>query len=54
MTDHFAGDPRTDRERMPAGDRCIADDPENARRAQRPVRRAERYHLASIEDEAAA
>ena len=38
MTDHFAGDPRTNRERMLAGDLYIADDPENERRARRAVR----------------
>ncbi len=54
MTDHFAGDRRTNRERMLAGDWYIADDPENARRAQRAVRLAERYRIASIEDERAA
>ena len=54
MTDYFAGDPRTNRERMLAGDWYIADDPENGRRAQRAVRLAERYRVASIEDERAA
>jgi maltose O-acetyltransferase len=32
--DHLAGDPRTNRERMLAGDLSVADDPENARPAQ--------------------
>lgn len=54
MTDYFAGDPRTNRERMLAGDWYIADDPENGRRAQRAVQLADAYHRASIEDEAAA
>lgn len=54
MTDHFAGDARTNRERMLAGDWYIADDPENGRRAQRAVQLAERYRVASIEDERAA
>jgi maltose O-acetyltransferase len=54
MTDHFAGDPRTNRQRMLAGDWYIADDPENGRRAQRAVRLAERYRLAALEDETAA
>ena len=54
MSDHFAGDRRTNRERMLAGDWYIADDPENARRAQRAVQLAERYRVASIEDERAA
>ncbi|MCU1473549.1 sugar O-acetyltransferase [Amnibacterium sp.] len=51
MSDPFPGDARTNRERMLAGDWYIADDPENARRAQRAVRLAERYRIASIEDE---
>lgn len=37
MTDYFAGDPRTNRERMLAGDLYIADDPENERLARRGV-----------------
>lgn len=52
--DHFAGDPRTNRERMLAGDLYIADDPENARRAQRAVRLAHAYHQAATIDEAGA
>ncbi len=51
MTEYFADDPRTNRERMLAGDWYVADDPENARRAHRAVRLAERYRQASIEDE---
>ncbi|GGZ92199.1 maltose acetyltransferase domain-containing protein [Streptomyces echinoruber] len=39
----FADDPRTNLERMLAGDPCIADDPELARRRQRAVRLAARY-----------
>ncbi|MDQ1531005.1 MAG: maltose O-acetyltransferase [Microbacteriaceae bacterium] len=54
MTDHFAGDPRTNRDRMLAGDWYIADDPESARRAHRAVRLAEQYRQASLEDEQAA
>lgn len=54
MQDYFADDPRSNRERMLAGDLYIADDPENARRAQRAVRLAHEYHSASIRDEAAA
>lgn len=54
MTDHFAGDPRTNRERMLAGDLYVADDPENERRAQRAVRLADAYHRAAVADEAAA
>jgi len=52
--DHFAGDDRSNRERMLAGDLYIADDPENARLAQRAVRLADAYHRAAVEDEAAA
>ncbi|RIJ57256.1 sugar O-acetyltransferase [Clavibacter phaseoli] len=53
-TDHFAGDDRSNRERMLAGDLYIADDPESARIAQRAVRLADAYHRAAVEDEAAA
>ncbi len=42
--DYFAGDPRTNRERMLAGDYYIADDPVSAERAQRAVRLADRYY----------
>ncbi|ACQ80377.1 putative sugar acetyltransferase [Beutenbergia cavernae DSM 12333] len=52
--DHFAGDSRTNRERMLAGDLYIADDPENARLAQRAMRLADAYHRAAVEDEGAA
>jgi maltose O-acetyltransferase len=53
-TDYFAGDPRTNRERMLAGDLYIADDPESGRRAQRAVRLADAYRRAAVTDEAAA
>lgn len=46
--DYFAGDPRTNRERMLAGDLYIADDPENAARAERAVRLADAYQRASV------
>ena len=52
--DHFAGDGRSNRERMLAGDLYVADDPESARLAQRAVRLADAYHRAAVEDEAAA
>lgn len=39
---------------MLAGDLYVADDPESGRRAQRAVQLAHAYHLASIEDQAAA
>lgn len=55
MEDHFAGDPRSNRERMLAGDLYLGgDDPESARRMQRAVRLADAYRRAAIEDEAAA
>ncbi|MGO4957832.1 sugar O-acetyltransferase [Luteococcus sp. Sow4_B9] len=50
MTDYFAGDPRTNRERMLAGDLYIADDPESGRLAQRAVELQERYLQACVED----
>ncbi|MFF8926920.1 sugar O-acetyltransferase [Streptomyces longwoodensis] len=53
-TDHFAGDPRTNLERMRAGDLYIADDPEIARRQQEAVRLAARYQAAYAEDADAA
>ncbi|MFG3320365.1 sugar O-acetyltransferase [Streptomyces sp. NPDC048171] len=53
-TDHFAGDSRTNLERMQAGDLYIADDPEIARRQQEAVRLAARYQAAYTEDATAA
>lgn len=53
-TDYFAQDPRTQLERMLAGDLYIADDPEIARRQQRAVRLAARYQAAYVEDPDAA
>ncbi|CAL9339626.1 sugar O-acetyltransferase [Streptomyces sp. enrichment culture] len=53
-TDHFAGDSRTNLERMLAGDLYVADDPEISRRQQRAVRLAARYQAAYAEDAAAA
>jgi maltose O-acetyltransferase len=52
--DYFAGDPRTNRERMLDGDLYIADDPESWRRAQRAVQLAHAYHQAALTDERAA
>ncbi|GAA4291658.1 sugar O-acetyltransferase [Streptomyces venetus] len=49
-TDYFANDPRTNLERMLAGDLYIADDPEIARRQQRAMRLAARYLAAYTED----
>ncbi|MFE6360407.1 sugar O-acetyltransferase [Streptomyces sp. NPDC057806] len=53
-TDHFADDPRSNLERMLAGDLYIADDPEIARRQQRATRLAARYQAAYAEDPDAA
>ncbi|MFD9441535.1 sugar O-acetyltransferase [Streptomyces sp. NPDC060006] len=53
-TDHFAQDPRSNLERMMAGDLYIADDPEIARRQQQAVRLAARYQTAYVEDADAA
>lgn len=53
-TEHFAGDPRSNRERMLAGDLYIADDPENERRAQRGMRLADAFERAFLSDEASA
>lgn len=52
--DHFAGDDRSNRERMLAGDLYIADDPESIRLGQRAARLADAYHRAALADEAAA
>ncbi|MER6134167.1 sugar O-acetyltransferase [Streptomyces sp. NPDC001815] len=53
-TDHLAQDPRSNLERMMAGDLYIADDPEIARRQQQAVRLAARYQAAYVEDADAA
>ncbi|MGD6754498.1 sugar O-acetyltransferase [Streptomyces sp. BH105] len=49
-TDHFAPDPRSNLERMLAGDLYIADDPEIAARQQRAIRLAARYEQAFLDD----
>ncbi|MBK7821227.1 MAG: sugar O-acetyltransferase [Tessaracoccus sp.] len=49
MKDYFADDPRTNRERMLAGDLYIADDPESGRIAQRAVRLVDAYHRAEVD-----
>lgn len=51
---YFAGDTRSNRERMLAGDWYIADDPESQRIAKRGERMAVAYHQAWLADEAAA
>ncbi|MFF0139535.1 sugar O-acetyltransferase [Streptomyces sp. NPDC005227] len=48
--DYFADDPRSNLERMLAGDLYIADDPEIAKRQQRAMRLAARYQAAYLED----
>ncbi|MFD7528001.1 sugar O-acetyltransferase [Streptomyces sp. NPDC059849] len=54
QTDYFAQDPRTNLERMVAGDLYIADDPDIADRQQQAVRLAARFHAAYTEDAGAA
>ncbi|MGN7967499.1 sugar O-acetyltransferase [Microbacterium sp. 22179] len=54
MTDYFAGDPRTQRERMLAGDLYIGDDPELAARTARAARLADLYHRQTISGDPAA
>ncbi|WP_265522334.1 sugar O-acetyltransferase [Oerskovia flava] len=49
--DHFAGDDRTNRERMLAGDLYVADDPENERLAKRGMRLVDEYHRAVVADD---
>ncbi|MFD8255109.1 sugar O-acetyltransferase [Streptomyces werraensis] len=49
-TDYFAGDPRTNLERMLAGDLYIADDPEIDRRLERAMRLAARYQATYLEE----
>ncbi|MER5252185.1 sugar O-acetyltransferase [Streptomyces sp. NPDC002855] len=49
-TDCFADDPRSNLERMLAGDLYIADDPEIARRQQRAMRLAARYQAVFLDD----
>ncbi len=47
-TDYFAGDPRTNRERMLAGELYIADDPESERLHRRGMQLADAYHRAEM------
>ncbi len=49
--DYFAGDFRTNRERMLAGDLYIADDPDNARIARRAAQLTDLYHRTWLADE---
>ena len=48
MTDYCADDPRTNRERMLAGDLYIAEDPENERVAKRALKLADAYYRAVV------
>ncbi|HWG24207.1 sugar O-acetyltransferase [Actinospica sp.] len=50
MTDYFAGDGRTNRERMLAGDWYVSDDPESWEQFKRAVRLQTRYAAAYTED----
>jgi maltose O-acetyltransferase len=54
MTDPFAGDPRTNRERMLAGDLYIADDPELEASMTRASRLADEYNALAPRDREAA
>ncbi|MCW1249883.1 sugar O-acetyltransferase [Acaricomes phytoseiuli] len=55
MKDYFAGDPRSHRQRMLAGDLYIGgQDPESIRIAQRAAQLADAYHRAAVADEEAA
>ncbi|MFJ7997017.1 sugar O-acetyltransferase [Streptomyces sp. NPDC096310] len=49
-TDYFADDPRTNLERMQAGDLYIADDPEIAGRLRRAIRLTARYQAVFLEE----
>ncbi|WP_460798223.1 sugar O-acetyltransferase [Microbacterium sp. GXF0217] len=54
MQDYFLGDPRTNHERMLAGDLYIADDPEIEKRSARAARLADLYHRQVISGDPAA
>jgi maltose O-acetyltransferase len=54
MRDYFAGDLRTNRERMLAGDRYIAGDPALVAAANRALKLQARYAAAYVEDREAA
>jgi maltose O-acetyltransferase len=54
MTDHFAGDPRSNRERMIAGELYIADDPELHERMRRAERLSRQYEDLVTTDPSAA
>ena len=50
MVDYFAGDFRTNHERMLAGDLYISDDPDIAREQQRAVGLSAEYQAAYVRD----
>jgi maltose O-acetyltransferase len=50
MVDYFADDPRTNRERMLAGDLYISDDPDNERESKRAVKLQSQYTAAYADD----
>ncbi|GGC84387.1 maltose O-acetyltransferase [Tersicoccus solisilvae] len=50
MVDYFAGDPRTNRERMLAGELYIADDPESEAESRRGMKLAAEFAAAYPED----
>ncbi|OFI36522.1 maltose acetyltransferase [Arthrobacter sp. SW1] len=50
MTDYFAGDPRSNRERMLAGDLYIDDDPHSEKEAQRAMSLQAKFAAAYPED----
>jgi maltose O-acetyltransferase len=54
MTDPFAGDPRTNRERMLAGDLYVADDPELEAALGRGTRLADEFNALAPRDRGAA
>lgn len=54
MTDYFADDPRSNRERMLAGELYIGDDPESAARSERAARLADLYRRQLIAGDPAA
>lgn len=54
MTDYFAGDSRTHRERMLAGDLYIFEDPELVARSNRASRLADLYHRQTVSGDSAA
>lgn len=50
MTEYFADDPRSNRERMLAGDLYISDDPDNERESRRALKLQAQYTAAYAED----